>query len=313
MFWLADHVHLFAYYTISLASLCKLIWRHWTSKMPVRYILSNVWVRLSIFSQLSMIQYMGLCVFNLPIPLVMHDDVIKRKHFPHYWPFVREIHRSPVNSPHKGQWRGALMFSLICVWINGWVNNRKAGDLRCYCAHYDVIVMDCGDLLLPPIIIIIMQDCSQALNTCKCLWSFTCGGVSNMLLVLSTTFHCHYNIWGCMCSTGPFQFRWLKGYIYSSCYYHHQIRSINLTHCYRFFLWLCAWDVWLDHIRMFVHYTISPSVRYILSGVWVRLSIFSQLSMIQYMGLCVFSLPISLVMIKRIYILCLIITIKWEV
>ena len=39
-----------------------------------------------------------------------HDDVIKWKHFPHYWPFVRGIHRSPVN-PHKGQWRGALMFS----------------------------------------------------------------------------------------------------------------------------------------------------------------------------------------------------------
>ena len=46
-----------------------------------------------------------------------HDDVIEWKHFPRYWPFVRGIHRSPVNSPHKGQWRGALMFSLICVWI----------------------------------------------------------------------------------------------------------------------------------------------------------------------------------------------------
>ena len=69
------------------------------------------------------------------------DDVIKWKHFPRYWPFVRGIHRSPVNSPHKGQWRGALMFSLICIWINGWVNNRKAGDLRRYHAHYDVIVM----------------------------------------------------------------------------------------------------------------------------------------------------------------------------
>ena len=40
---------------------------------------------------------------------------------PRYWPFVRGIHRSPVNSPHKGQWRGALMFSLICTWINSWV------------------------------------------------------------------------------------------------------------------------------------------------------------------------------------------------
>ena len=69
-----------------------------------------------------------------------HDDVIKWKHFPRYWPFVRGIHRSPVNSPHKGQWRGALVFSLIWAWINGWVNNREAGDLRRQRAHYDVIV-----------------------------------------------------------------------------------------------------------------------------------------------------------------------------
>ena len=61
----------------------------------------------------------------LPETPTGHDDVIKWKHFPHYWPFARGIHRSPVNSPQKGQWRGALMFSLICVWINGWVNNHE--------------------------------------------------------------------------------------------------------------------------------------------------------------------------------------------
>ena len=70
-----------------------------------------------------------------------HDDVIKWKHFPRYWLFVRGIHRSPVNSTHKGQWRGALMFTLICSWMNGWVNNRVAGDLRRYRAHHDVTVM----------------------------------------------------------------------------------------------------------------------------------------------------------------------------
>ena len=93
-----------------------------------------------------------------------------------------------------------------------------------------------------------------------------------MLLVLSITFNFHCNIWGCMCSTGPFQYRWLKGYIYnscyyhheigsihlsqcyhifswlkgyiySSCYYHHQIGSIHLSHCYHIFPWLCIWDV----------------------------------------------------------------------
>ena len=48
----------------------------------------------------------------------------------------------PGNSPHKGQWRGALMFSLIYAWINDWVNNREAGDLRRQRDHYDVIVMN---------------------------------------------------------------------------------------------------------------------------------------------------------------------------
>ena len=66
-----------------------------------------------------------------------HEDVIKWKHFLRYWPFVRGIRRSPVNSPHKGQWRGALMLSLTCDWINGWLNNREADDLRHHRAHYD--------------------------------------------------------------------------------------------------------------------------------------------------------------------------------
>ena len=47
----------------------------------------------------------------------------------------------PVNSTHKGQWRGALMFSLICVWINVWVNTLEDGDLRRHLDHYDVSVM----------------------------------------------------------------------------------------------------------------------------------------------------------------------------
>ena len=73
--------------------------------------------------------------------LTVHDDVIKWKHFPRYWPFVRGIHRSPGNSPHKGQWRRALMVSLVSARINGWVKNREAGDLRRIRRHYDVTVM----------------------------------------------------------------------------------------------------------------------------------------------------------------------------
>ena len=76
-----------------------------------------------------------ICILSL-----CHDDVIKWEHFPRYWPFVWGIHRSPVNSPHKGQWRGALMFSLICARINAWVNS-EAGDLRRNHAHYDVTAM----------------------------------------------------------------------------------------------------------------------------------------------------------------------------
>ena len=70
-----------------------------------------------------------------------HADVIKWKHFPRYWPCARGNHRSPVKSTHNGRWRGALMFSLICAWINGSVNNRKAGDLRRHRVHYDATVM----------------------------------------------------------------------------------------------------------------------------------------------------------------------------
>ena len=74
-----------------------------------------------------------------------HDDVIKWKHFPRYWPHVRGIHRSPVDSPHIDQWRGALMFSLICAWTNVWANNRDASDLRRHRGHYDVTVLTIHD------------------------------------------------------------------------------------------------------------------------------------------------------------------------
>ena len=67
--------------------------------------------------------------------------VIKWKHFPRQWPFVRAIHRWPVNHPYKGQLRGALIFCLICSWTNGWINTRDAGDLSRHHVHYDVTVM----------------------------------------------------------------------------------------------------------------------------------------------------------------------------
>ena len=75
---------------------------------------------------------------------------------------MREIHRSPVNSPHKGQWRGALMFSLICAWINGWVNNRGVGDLRRHRSHYDVIVMLCCHMAPKWVMLTEAPDCGKS-------------------------------------------------------------------------------------------------------------------------------------------------------
>ena len=162
-----------------------------------------------------------------------------------------------------------------------------------------------------------------------------------------------------MCSTGPFQYRRLKGYIYNSCYYRHQIVCkyppfpllsyvsvvVCLTCLLHHILSLIAYTFWenLEFVFMIIvqfvmsaniwirfalqivlvvctvhhhiiiivqiiwrHCTYKTLVRYILSSVWVRLSIFSKLSIIQsiiqYVGLCVFSLPTPLVIIERINI-----------
>ena len=69
-------VSVYLYITQSHYHHCgNFIWRHWTYKMPFRYNLSSVWVRLSIFSQLSIIRYVGLCVFSLPISFVMIERI----------------------------------------------------------------------------------------------------------------------------------------------------------------------------------------------------------------------------------------------
>ena len=83
----------------------------WLTHGSLLVLLSNAWWRhqMETFSAL-----LALCAGNSPVP---------------------------VNSLHKGQWRGALMFPLICAWIHDWVNNREAGDLRRYRGHYDVNVM----------------------------------------------------------------------------------------------------------------------------------------------------------------------------
>ena len=83
----------------------------------------------------------GCCALCGTETETQHDDVIKWKEFPCYWPFVRGIW-SPVDSLHKSQRCGALMFSSICAWTNGWVNNRDAGDMRRHRAHNGITVMN---------------------------------------------------------------------------------------------------------------------------------------------------------------------------
>ena len=207
-------------------------------------------------------------------------------------------------------------------------------------------------MLLPPIIIM-AHDYSHALNTINACWVYHVKSVSKMGLVFRLPF---CNIWGCICWTGPFEFRWLKGYIYNPSCYHNQIGSIYLSHCCHIFrggvsemvvlpysviyyiyisgtlgpcfnylcsvCWCSGYDIckrsdtlwpagrvrlfadytiWLSSLCRLIwrHWTIKMLVRYMLPSVCLRLRLFSQLSFIQYMGQCVFSLPNSPVMIVR--------------
>ena len=71
-------------------------------------------------------------------PISLHEW----KHFPRYWPFVRVIHRSPVNSPHKASDAELWCFLWSAPWINGWGNDHEARDSRRHPCHYDVTVMN---------------------------------------------------------------------------------------------------------------------------------------------------------------------------
>ena len=106
-------------------------------------------------------------VSTIHLYLVIHfhtsiwDDMIW-KHFPRYWPFVSGIHRSPVYSPHKAQWRGALIVSLICAWTNGWTNHWDVGGLRRHSARYAVTVM------IPWMVMFSVRLKFSILNGCPC-------------------------------------------------------------------------------------------------------------------------------------------------
>ena len=95
-----------------------------------------------------------------------HDDVIKWKHFPRCWPFVRGIHRSQVNSPHKGQWRGALMFSLIWAWIKGFLTMTMTMTMK-----YSLLPSDIQFIINTLTKEIIHITCVKSINLAKGAWS----------------------------------------------------------------------------------------------------------------------------------------------
>ena len=153
-------------------------WRdmcQWTGLSLVQVIACTIFWWISLHSFICRQQY-------------VHDDVIKWKHFSCDWPFVRVIHRSPVDYPHKGQWRKALMFSLICAWTNGWGNDRDAGDLRRHRAHNDVTVMwpFCPNLNALHFLLDMTRISSQFPATHRHFWSET--------MMIRTMFYCLYSI-----------------------------------------------------------------------------------------------------------------------
>ena len=98
----------------------------------------------------------------------------------------------------------------------------------------DLKVVFCwGIRILPPITIIMMQDYSQALITGSARRAYPVESVSKMEYVLSVTSFEKYM--GCICSTGPFEFRWLKRYICNPSHLHHQIGRIHLSNCCHIF------------------------------------------------------------------------------
>ena len=88
----------------------------------------------------------------------------------------------PGEFPAQKQWRGALMFSLICVWINGWVNN--CGDLRRYRTHCDVTVM--GMLCVTALYVIVKSASNLSNNKVPSYFSSLHKKVSQKRFVLKT-------------------------------------------------------------------------------------------------------------------------------
>ena len=110
---------------------CMPEWEPPTDLFAQRFQVSIVW-KYSIFNFLWLTTWARLSQ--------KYHDLIKWKHFPRYWPFVRGIHRC-IPLTIKASDAELWPFIMLCIWTNGWTNNREAGDLRRHQAHNVVTVM----------------------------------------------------------------------------------------------------------------------------------------------------------------------------
>ena len=135
--WPAGRVCLFSDYTISLLSLCRLIWRHWTNKMLVRHMLPSVCLRLRLFSQLSFVQCTGLCVFSLPNSPVMIVRMCTLSYYHHH---IGSMNHQPLFRvrPWNNGMRCMSYYVLTCCHIN--IYCGKIIFFR-YIAHMDLLRM----------------------------------------------------------------------------------------------------------------------------------------------------------------------------
>ena len=111
----------------------------WYDKMILRCIWHSLKWNCRYFGKIIITGFTRSC--QLPVKKISSISLWHHQleTFPRYWPFVRAIHRSPMDSPHKGQWRGALVFFFICAWTNGWANNRDVETpWRSLWRHYNV-------------------------------------------------------------------------------------------------------------------------------------------------------------------------------
>ena len=158
-----------------------------------------------------------------------HDDVIKWKPF----------HRWPVNSQHKGQWRGALMFSFICNWTYGWVSNRYAGDLRRHRAHYEVIVMRTGNISnVFDITVWVIETLTEHCANNQFIWNSHVSGLRYKYLIL--------DFWISKTHSKK-ALLWRKCAFFSCCQLVCHILRLQIDFTCRLQSWrdICFWSWWL--------------------------------------------------------------------